>query len=93
MSHAPNESSENHVDEISVDNPVRIIPGPAGVYQRAKLRQIADTREGGEVPIQSTQEYMRKVVEDVGEDEDFTRVPWLSAVDYVNANRGLSMDV
>ena len=39
--------------------------------------------------IISTQEYMRKVVEDVGEDEDFTRGPWLSAVDYVNANGGL----
>ncbi|PWA57135.1 hypothetical protein CTI12_AA410030 [Artemisia annua] len=28
-------------------------------------------------------EYIRKVVEDVGEDEDFTRGPWLSAVDRV----------
>ncbi|PWA67608.1 hypothetical protein CTI12_AA313950 [Artemisia annua] len=36
----------------------------------------------------STQEYIRKVVEDVGEDEDFTRGPWLSVVEFVNANGG-----
>ena len=36
-----------------------------------------------------TQEYIRKVVEDVGEDEDFIRGPWLSAVDFVNANCGV----
>ncbi|PWA43509.1 hypothetical protein CTI12_AA534370 [Artemisia annua] len=46
MNNAPHESSETHNDEISGDNPVRIIPGPAGVYQRAKLRKLADTREG-----------------------------------------------
>ncbi|GJX09019.1 hypothetical protein Tco_0198878 [Tanacetum coccineum] len=34
----------------------------------------------------STQEYMKKVVEDVGEDEDFKSGSWVSATDYVNAN-------
>ncbi|PWA77868.1 hypothetical protein CTI12_AA221540 [Artemisia annua] len=86
MNNAPHESSETHNDEISGDNPVRIIPGPAGVYQRPKLRKLADTREGGAVSIESTQEYMRKVDEEPCKDEDFTRGPWLSAVDYVNAN-------
>ncbi|GJU10235.1 GPCR kinase [Tanacetum coccineum] len=37
----------------------------------------------------STQEYMKKVVEDVGEDEDFKSVSWVSATDYVNANGGI----
>ncbi|GKB31528.1 GPCR kinase [Tanacetum coccineum] len=32
---------------------------------------------------------MKKVVEDVGEDEDFKRGSWVSATDYVNANGGI----
>ncbi|GKD42048.1 GPCR kinase [Tanacetum coccineum] len=36
----------------------------------------------------STQEYMKKVIEDVGEDEDFKSGSWVSAIDYVNANGG-----
>ncbi|GJZ67271.1 transposase, MuDR, MULE transposase domain protein [Tanacetum coccineum] len=37
----------------------------------------------------STQEYIRKVIEDVGEDDDFTRAPWLSVLDYVNVDGGI----
>ncbi|GKA25408.1 transposase, MuDR, MULE transposase domain protein [Tanacetum coccineum] len=37
----------------------------------------------------STQEYIRKVFEDVGEDDDFTRVSWLSVIDYVNVDGGI----
>ncbi|GKD69275.1 hypothetical protein Tco_1323365 [Tanacetum coccineum] len=66
-----------------------IIPGPASIVQTAKLRKIADTREGGEKSVMSTQEYIRKVIEDVGEDDDFTRAPWLSAIDYVNVDGGI----
>ncbi|GJZ29620.1 hypothetical protein Tco_0574267 [Tanacetum coccineum] len=51
------------------ENPVRIIPGPAGIVQAAKLRKIADIQEGGEDFVILTQEYIRKVVED----GDFTR--------------------
>ncbi|GJU89051.1 probable protein phosphatase 2C 42 [Tanacetum coccineum] len=55
----------------STPNSVRIIPGPAGVVQRAKLLRenvfILDL-DGG---LMSTQEYIQKVVEDVGEDDDF----------------------
>ncbi|PWA55330.1 hypothetical protein CTI12_AA428520 [Artemisia annua] len=49
MNNAPHESSENHNDEISGDNPVRIIPGFAGVYQRAKLRDIKSFIKKGKV--------------------------------------------
>lgn len=77
MSNSPHGLSDHQNDEISGQHPVRNIPGPAGVYQRAKLRKIEEAREGEEVPIISTQ------------DEDFARGPWLSAVDYVNANGGL----
>ncbi|GJR51676.1 hypothetical protein Tco_1402197 [Tanacetum coccineum] len=67
----------------------QIIPGPAGIVQTAKLRKIDDTREGGEESIMSTLEYIRKVIEDVGEDDDFTRVSWLSMLDYVNVDGGI----
>ncbi|GJX29689.1 transposase, MuDR, MULE transposase domain protein [Tanacetum coccineum] len=37
----------------------------------------------------STQDYIRKVIEDIGEDDDFTRAPWLSVLDYVNVDGGI----
>ncbi|GJW26090.1 transposase, MuDR, MULE transposase domain protein [Tanacetum coccineum] len=39
--------------------------------------------------VMSTQEYMKKVVEDVGDDEDFKSGPWVSATDYVHATGGI----
>ncbi|PWA72363.1 hypothetical protein CTI12_AA271440 [Artemisia annua] len=47
--------------------------GP-GIVQVVKLRKIA---------------YIREVVKDVGEDDDFTRGAWVSAVEFVNANMGI----
>ncbi|GJZ02524.1 GPCR kinase [Tanacetum coccineum] len=38
----------------------------------------------------STQEYMHKVIEDVGEDDDFKSGLWVSATNYVNVNGGTS---
>ncbi|GJU25446.1 transposase, MuDR, MULE transposase domain protein [Tanacetum coccineum] len=37
----------------------------------------------------STQEYIRKVIEDVGEDDDFTRVSWLSVLECVIVDGGI----
>ncbi|GJX53865.1 hypothetical protein Tco_0282234 [Tanacetum coccineum] len=51
----------------------RIIPGPAGIVQAAKLLKIAALQKGGEDSVMSTQEYIRNFIEDVGEDEDFTK--------------------
>ncbi|GJT50325.1 hypothetical protein Tco_0976482 [Tanacetum coccineum] len=62
------------------ENPVRIIPGHAGIVQATKLRKIADIWEGGEEFMMSTQQYIMKVIKDVGEDGDFTRGPWVCAV-------------
>ncbi|GJR79622.1 hypothetical protein Tco_0150407 [Tanacetum coccineum] len=53
--------------------PVRIIPGPAGIVQAAKLLKQKDILLGRDGDVISTQEYMKKVVEDVSEDEDFKR--------------------
>ncbi|GKD53953.1 hypothetical protein Tco_1287340 [Tanacetum coccineum] len=41
-------SSQNNQVDICVVKPIRIIPGPAGIVQTAKLRKLVDTREGGE---------------------------------------------
>ncbi|GJT59900.1 hypothetical protein Tco_1003433 [Tanacetum coccineum] len=82
-------SSQNNQVDNYVVKPIRIIPGPAGIVQTAKLRKLVDTREGGEESVMSTQEYIRKVIKDVGEDDDFTRAPWLSAIDYVNVDGGI----
>ncbi|GJR88613.1 hypothetical protein Tco_0212624 [Tanacetum coccineum] len=70
---------------------VRIIPGSAGIVQAAKLHKITYIQEGREECVMSTHEYIRKVVEDVGEDEDFTRGSWVSVVDFVNANGGCTI--
>ncbi|GKF41666.1 hypothetical protein Tco_0125008, partial [Tanacetum coccineum] len=66
-------SSQNHEVDNYVVKPIRIISGPVGIVQTTKLCKIVDTREGGEESLMSTQEYIRKVIEDVGEDNDFTR--------------------
>nr|GEU59299.1 hypothetical protein [Tanacetum cinerariifolium] len=82
-------SSQNNQVDNCVVKPIRIIPGPAGIVQTAKLCKLVDTWEGGEESVMSTQEYIRKVIEDVCEDDDFMRAPWLSAIDYVNVDGGI----
>ncbi|PWA64703.1 hypothetical protein CTI12_AA339940 [Artemisia annua] len=53
-----------------------------------KRHKQADISEGRQERVISTQEYIRTVLEEVEVDEDFSRGPWLSAVDFVNANGG-----
>ncbi|GJV81191.1 ribonuclease H-like domain-containing protein [Tanacetum coccineum] len=76
------------VEEVE-EKPVRIIPGPAGIVQLAKIRKQSDIHEGADDSVLSTQEYMKQVVEDVGEDEDFNSGPWVGATEYVKANGGI----
>ncbi|GJY85626.1 hypothetical protein Tco_0499652 [Tanacetum coccineum] len=82
-------SSRNNQVNNCVVKPIRIIPGPAGIVQTAKLHKLVNTWEGEVESIMSTQEYIRKVNEDVGEDDDFIRAPWLSAIDYINVDGGI----
>ncbi|GKA66213.1 hypothetical protein Tco_0766021 [Tanacetum coccineum] len=82
-------SSQNNQVDNCVVKPIRIIPGHAGIVQTDKLRKLANNREGGKESIMSTQEYIRKVIEDVDEDDDFTRAPWLSVLNYVNVDGGI----
>nr|GFA72237.1 hypothetical protein [Tanacetum cinerariifolium] len=72
----------------STSNPVRIIPGPAGLVQRAKLLKENVFILDPDGDLMWTQEYMQKVVEDVGEDADFNGGTWVSATNYVIAFGG-----
>ncbi|GJU71514.1 hypothetical protein Tco_1262919 [Tanacetum coccineum] len=72
----------------STPNPVRIIPGPAGLVQRSKLPKENVFILDPDGALMSTQEYMQKVVEDVGEDADFNSGAWVSATNFVNAFGG-----
>ncbi|GJT16845.1 hypothetical protein Tco_0875551 [Tanacetum coccineum] len=67
----------------STSNPVMIISGPAGLVQRAKLLKENVFILDPEGALMSTQEYMQKVIEDVGEDADFNSGAWVSATNYV----------
>ncbi|GJR44346.1 ribonuclease H-like domain-containing protein [Tanacetum coccineum] len=78
-----------HVLEEVEENSVRIIPGPAVIVQLAKIHKQSDIHEGGDDSVLSPQEYMKQVVEDVGEDEDFNRGSWIGATEYVKVNGGI----
>ncbi|GKA86004.1 probable transmembrane ascorbate ferrireductase 4 [Tanacetum coccineum] len=70
-------SSSAHVEPSPyTPNPVTIIPGPAGLVQRAKLLKENVFILDPDGALMSTQEYMQKVVEDVGEDADFNSGAW-----------------
>nr|GEU52137.1 zf-CCHC domain-containing protein/DUF4219 domain-containing protein/UBN2 domain-containing protein [Tanacetum cinerariifolium] len=69
-------------------NLVRIIPGLSGIVQHAKLLKENVFILDSDRALMSSQEYMQKVVEDVGEDDDFKSGSWVSATNYVNANGG-----
>nr|GEX27342.1 hypothetical protein [Tanacetum cinerariifolium] len=74
-------SSSTRVEpSLSTPNSVRIISGPAGIVQQAKLLKERDILLGWDGAVMSTQEYMKKVVEDVGDDEDFKSGPKLEQV-------------
>ncbi|GKE08261.1 hypothetical protein Tco_1411812 [Tanacetum coccineum] len=72
----------------STPNPVRIIPGLAGLVQRAKQLKENVFILDPDGALMSTQEYMQKVVEDVGENSDFNSGAWISATNYVLSTGG-----
>ncbi|GKF15475.1 hypothetical protein Tco_0056937 [Tanacetum coccineum] len=69
-------------------NPVRIIRSHAGIVQQAKLLKEKVFFLDSDGALMSTQEYMQKVVEDMGEDDDFKSGAWISATNYVIATGG-----
>nr|GEW61143.1 hypothetical protein [Tanacetum cinerariifolium] len=72
----------------STTNPVRIIHGPADIVQQAKLLKEKLFIIDSDGALMSTQQYMQKNIEDVGEDDDFNSEAWVSATNYVNAFGG-----
>ncbi|GKE28133.1 hypothetical protein Tco_1443517, partial [Tanacetum coccineum] len=58
----------------------RIIPGPVGILQKALARKKTDVQAGGHDNILTTHEYVKKVNEDVSEDDHFMQGPWLQAI-------------
>nr|GEU58034.1 hypothetical protein [Tanacetum cinerariifolium] len=69
-------------------NPVRIIPGPACLVQQARLLKEKVFILDPDGALMSTQQYMDKVVEDVGDNDDFKSAAWVSATNYVNTFGG-----
>ncbi|GJY98416.1 hypothetical protein Tco_0515326 [Tanacetum coccineum] len=57
----------------------------AGIVSGAKLLKENVFILDPDGALMSTQEYMQKVVDDVGEDADFNSGTWVSATNYVNA--------
>nr|GEU85658.1 hypothetical protein [Tanacetum cinerariifolium] len=70
-------------------NLVRLILGPTGIIQSAMLLKQRDILIRWDKDVMLTQEYMKEVVEDVGEDEYFNSLSWVSVTEYVNANGGI----
>nr|GEY03362.1 hypothetical protein [Tanacetum cinerariifolium] len=82
-------SSSKHIEpSSSTSNLVRIIPGHAGLVQRTKLLKENVFILDPDGALMSTQEYIQKVVKDVGEDVDFNGGAWVSATNYVIAFGG-----
>nr|GEX06069.1 hypothetical protein [Tanacetum cinerariifolium] len=67
-------------------NPDRIILGPAGIVQATNLNNENDQWELNLDIDDLDLRLTPKVVEDVGDDEDFKSGSWVSATDYVNSN-------
>ncbi|GJV18114.1 zf-CCHC domain-containing protein [Tanacetum coccineum] len=83
-------SNSTHVEpSLLTPNSIWIIPGPASIIQQAKLLKERDILLGWDGVVMLTQEYIKKVVEDVGDDEDFKSGPWVSTTDYVHATCGI----
>nr|GEY62088.1 hypothetical protein [Tanacetum cinerariifolium] len=69
-------------------NPVRIIPGPIGLVQQVRVLKEKVFILDPDGALMSTQQYMDKVIEDVGDDDDFKSATWVSANNYVNTFGG-----
>nr|GEZ75197.1 hypothetical protein [Tanacetum cinerariifolium] len=82
-------SSSTRVEPYTSNlSPVRIIPGPAGLVQQARLLKEKVFILDPDGDLMSTQQYMDKVVEDVGDDDDFKSAAWVNATNYVNTFGG-----
>ncbi|GJW52248.1 ribonuclease H-like domain-containing protein [Tanacetum coccineum] len=81
-------------DLLDIDDsnlPLTLVLRPCNRHVRETItitssQNTDDIVQVEEVEEKPTQEYMKQVVEDVGEDEDFNSGPWVGATEYVKAN-------
>ncbi|GKE03087.1 transposase, MuDR, MULE transposase domain protein [Tanacetum coccineum] len=70
------QTQEMYVDEKAT----RIILGPAGIFQTDRIHKLNNFNDA------PTQEYIRKLIDDVSEADDFKRRPWITALEFINDN-------
>ncbi|GJZ73816.1 transposase, MuDR, MULE transposase domain protein [Tanacetum coccineum] len=70
------QTQEMYVDEKAT----RIIPGPAGIFQTDRIHKLNNFNDA------PTQEYIRKLIDDVSEADDFKRRSWITALEFINDN-------
>ncbi|GKB72754.1 transposase, MuDR, MULE transposase domain protein [Tanacetum coccineum] len=58
----------------------RIISGPAGIFQTNKIHKLSNFNNA------PTQEYIRKLIDDVSEADDFKRRSWITTLEFINDN-------
>nr|GEW30671.1 hypothetical protein [Tanacetum cinerariifolium] len=58
--------------------PIRIIPGPAGIFQTDRIHKLPNVSNA------PAQEYIRKLINDVSEDDDFKRGMWVKTFEFMN---------
>ncbi|KAK9091585.1 hypothetical protein Sjap_024762 [Stephania japonica] len=91
LSHQSPQPREGVTSTSSAEH--RRIPGPAGALQAAMQRRaLANRNEGFEAEEISTQDFIRRVQEIEGEDEDedFKLNPWLCAMEFVGRIGGFA---
>ncbi|GJY07045.1 ribonuclease H-like domain-containing protein [Tanacetum coccineum] len=94
MSSNPNYQWEDLLDIDDSDLPLTLVLRPYNRHVRETItitstQNTDDIQEGGDDSVLSTQEYMKQVVEDVGDDDDFNSGSWVGATECVKANGGI----
>nr|GEU62888.1 hypothetical protein [Tanacetum cinerariifolium] len=70
------QTQEMYVDEKAT----RIIPGPAGIFQTDRIHKLNNFNDA------LIQEYIRKLIDDVSETDDFKRRLWIMALEFIYEN-------
>ncbi|GJR61604.1 hypothetical protein Tco_1503766 [Tanacetum coccineum] len=77
------QTQEMYVDEKAT----RIIPGPVGIFQTDRIHKLNNFNDA------PTQEYVRKLIDDVSEADDFKRRSWITALEFINDNEEIGVGV
>ncbi|KNA25450.1 hypothetical protein SOVF_006530 [Spinacia oleracea] len=80
----PVSSQQQPSSTATLSPPGHRIPGPAAAIQAAMHRKNRFNCDANQAPDISTQEYIRRVEEDFG--EEFSRNPWVFAIDFLRSD-------